>query len=80
MYLNVGLNTMIKKNHIIGIFDIENTTGSLITKKFLAYSQRRNQVVSVGNDFPRSYILYKEKDRTRLYISSLSVQALLKRL
>lgn len=80
MYVHVGLNTMIKKKYIIGIFDIENTTGSVITKKFLAYSQRRGQVVSIGTDFPRSFVVYNEKGKTKVFISPITVNSLLKRL
>lgn len=80
MYLHIGLNYMIKKKYITGIFDMENTTGSVITKKFLAFSQKRGQVVAIGNDLPRSYILYNEKGKTKLYISPITTSSLLKRL
>ena len=80
MYLHNGIIYIIKKKYLTGIFDIENTTGSVITKKFLAYSQKRGQVIAIGNDFPRSYILYHEKGKTRLYISPITCASLLKRL
>ena len=80
MYLHIGLNYVINTDYIVGIFDIEITSSSQITKKFLSYAQKRNEIVSVTAELPKSYILYRENGITQVYLTQLSVMILLKRL
>ena len=79
MYLHIGLNYMIKKSDIVGIFDIETTTGSTITKQFLMKAQKKNRVITVTDDLPRSYIVCRDGNREYVYLTSLSTSTLIKR-
>lgn len=80
MYLHLGEKTVIKTNTILGIFDLDNTTISKITRDFLSSQTKKGNVINVSYELPKSFILCKEKDETYVYISQLSSQTLLKRM
>ena len=60
MYLHLGLNVVVPEADVIGIFDLDNTTGSHITRKFLSDAERSGRVVSVSDDLPKSFVLCSE--------------------
>ena len=47
MYLHLGQDTVIKMEEIIGIFDLETSTISKITRKYLADAEKAGRVVNV---------------------------------
>ena len=49
MYLHLGQNVMIPLNEIIGIFDLDNTTWSHRTRRFLEQAEAGGQVTVVGD-------------------------------
>ncbi|MCL2509374.1 MAG: DUF370 domain-containing protein [Oscillospiraceae bacterium] len=80
MYLHLGQDKIVTHGEIIGIFDLDNTTVSKVTRDFLAKSERRGSVINVSYELPKSFILCgKEKTDVRVYISPISVQTLVKR-
>ena len=79
MFLNIGLNYLIDRKHIVGIYDIETTTGSAVTKQFLTKAQKENRVVAVAPELPRSFIVYEENGKTTVYLSQFSTATLQKR-
>ena len=83
MYLHAGNGKNIREKNIIGIFDMDNTTVSSVTRKFLTSEQKKNNVYSVSSDIPKSFILYTEEKKdgknTKICFSPLSSSALLGR-
>ena len=53
-YLHIGQNVMVPEKQIIGIFDLDNTSQSKWTRKFLADAEQEGVVLSVTEDVPRS--------------------------
>ena len=79
MYLHIGQNIVVPETDVIGIFDLDNTTGSHITRKYLSDAEKSGNVVNVSEDIPKSFVLCgKESDYT-IYLSQLTSQTLLKR-
>lgn len=76
-YLHLGANTDVLDENIIGIFDIENTSVSKITKDFLA--GKNFKVINVSFDIPKSFILTESENETVLYISQIAPATLKKR-
>jgi hypothetical protein len=76
MYLHVGNNKNIRTKDIIGIFDMDNATVSMITRKFLSDSQRRGVVESANDEIPKSFIVYEADGKTNVCFSQLSTAAL----
>ncbi len=76
MYLHVGNNRNIRINSIVGIFDMDNSTVSMITRKFLGTKQKQSLVETVSGEIPKSFVLYLENGDYRICFSPLSVAAL----
>ncbi|NLG53076.1 MAG: DUF370 domain-containing protein [Clostridiales bacterium] len=79
MYLHLGKNTVIPVKSIIGVFDLDITSQSVKTRSFLSNGEKAKQVVNVSEDLPRSFVLCRENNKTRIYISHISSQTLQKR-
>ena len=77
MYLHIGGDYLLRKDKIVGIFDIENTSIAKATREFFKKSETEKKVINVSYDLPRSFIL---EDNDTVYISPISPQTLLKRI
>lgn len=77
MYLHLGQNVMVRNQDLIGIFDLDNTTWSFRTRRFLEREEQEGRVFSVGDDLPRSFVLANRgKEETLVYLTPLSTAAL----
>ena len=65
MFLHLGENTVITTNEIIGIFDMDNTTVSKITRDYLSSMQKNKRIVDVSFDLPKSLFFAKIKKRAK---------------
>lgn len=79
MYLHVGNNKNIRERDIIGIFDMDNSTVSHITRKYLADAEKENRLISASDEIPKSFIVYKENGIIKVCISQISTSSLLGR-
>lgn len=79
MYLHLGNETVILKSSIVGIFDIETTSVSKITRWFLTNSENELKVTNVSNELPKSFVLCQQGEETRVYISQISTATLKRR-
>ena len=80
MYLHLGEKTVIKTDSIIGIFDLDNSTISRHTRNFLTQAEKNKEVVNVSYELPKSFIVCREKEGRRVYISQISCGTLYKRI
>ena len=82
MFLHLGENTVISTENLVGIFDMDNTTVSKITRDYLTKMQKENKIVNVSYEIPKSFILCRDKKTKEevLYISPISTQTLIKRI
>lgn len=55
MYLHVGQDIVVRQQDIVGVFDIENTTVSKMTREFLTKAEKSGQVQYVNLDLPKSF-------------------------
>ena len=68
---------MVPEAAVIGIFDLDNTTWSFRTRRFLERAEREGRVTAVGDDLPRSFVLAQEGNSPpTVYITALSSAAL----
>ena len=80
MYLHLGLETVVKENDVIGIFDLDSTTVSKHTRKFINKAEKEKKTINVSYELPKSFILCGEKKNLKVYISPLSSLTLYKRI
>lgn len=79
MYLHLGNNRVVRKADIIAVCDLDNTTGSRITRDYLAGAEKNGIVVNVAEDLPKSFVICAENGKTTVYLSQLSPATLLRR-
>lgn len=81
MYIHLGQETVIKQNDIIGIFDLDTSTVSRHTRKYLNTAQKKSEVINITNELPKSFIVCAEKGskKKKVYISQISSVTLFKR-
>lgn len=63
MYLHAGNKKNIRNKNIIGIFDTDNCTVSMISRKFLSEAQKRSEMESAVEEIPKSFILFEHPNR-----------------
>lgn len=79
MYIHLGKNTTVSLKSIIGVFDLDITTQSKKTRNFLSREEKLKRVINISEELPRSFIICKEDNKTRIYLSQISSQTLQKR-
>ena len=66
---------------ILGIFDLDNTTVSKITRETLRKAEQNGDAVTIPGDLPKSYIVCSaEKRKQKIYISPVTPSTLTKRI
>ncbi|MCH5201579.1 MAG: DUF370 domain-containing protein, partial [Oscillospiraceae bacterium] len=71
--------TVVKTEEIIGIFDMDTSTISKWTKKYLSNATKNGRVINVTMELPKSYVVCNEKNEIKVYISQISSTTLMKR-
>lgn len=79
MYLHLGSGALVEKKSIVGIFDLDNTSQSHLTRKFLNLADKNGQVINVAEDIPKSFVVCRDGEQIKIYLSQMSTQTLLKR-
>jgi hypothetical protein len=79
MYISIGNDFAVRESTIIGIFDLDNTSVSKRTQMFLNKAEAEGQVVPC-DDLPKSFVLTSEYGMSRVYLTSLNVSTLEKRM
>ena len=79
MYVNIGSDMALRDRSIIGIFDMDNTTISARTRKFLNRAEQEGNVVPC-DDLPKSFVLTVEYGMEHVHLTALSPQTLEKTL
>lgn len=80
MYLPIGGDMAVRTSAIVGIFDLENTTVSKHTRRFLELAEKEGQVISVCDDLPKAFVVTAEYGIPRVYLTQFSAATLEKRL
>jgi hypothetical protein len=80
MFLHVGNNKNIRIKNVIGIFDMDNTTVSAVTRKYLTGKQKEGLVESAMDEIPKSFVLYLDDGKYKICFSQLSTTSLMGRM
>ena len=81
MYLHVGGETMLRTQNIVGIFDTDSVTVSKHSRVLLNTAEREKRTVMVSmTELPRSFLLVKENDGIRVYLSPVAANTLIHRI
>ena len=73
MYLHLREST------VIGIFDLDNTTGSKITRDFLSRAEREGRALYVSGELPKAFVVTEDRGNTGVWLTQLGSQTLFRR-
>lgn len=78
-FIHLGKGTLIRDDEILGIFDLDITSQSHLTRKFLSLADKSGKVINAAEDLPKSFVICEQKGETRVYLSQMASATLLKR-
>lgn len=80
MYLHIGKGSVLPDESIIGIFDLDVTSQSHLTRAYLAAAEKAGQVINAaGEDIPKTFIAAELDGERRVYLAQPATATLLKR-
>ena len=79
MYIAVGKTKSVYSKDIIGIFDLDITSQSHITRKYLNISEKEGCVINEAEDLPKTFIVCSENNKKKIYLSQITSSTLTKR-
>lgn len=77
-YLDIGSDTIIFSDDIIGIFDLDKTTVFKSNRNYLSNMEKRGKIVNTTEKLPKSFIVLDGKE-DKVYLSQFLPSTLLKR-
>lgn len=79
MYLHLGKGTVINTEGIVGIFDLDITSQSHFTRRFLTQAEKAGRVINAAEDIPKSFVVYCDGENSAVYLSQMASATLLRR-
>ncbi len=76
MYLHLGQSATVPQKDIIGLFDLDNTTQSHLTRRFLERCEKEGRLESLTDDIPKTFVVCGKKNDSKVYFSQLSTATL----
>lgn len=76
MYVGIGGDMAVRDRSIIGIFDLDNTTTSRHTRRFLSEAEQHGVVIDVSGELPKSFVLTQELGMERIYLTQFNTAAI----
>ena len=80
MYLHIGNHYYVRKQDIVGIFDMDNATYSHRTRETLNRAEKEGRLINAAEfEIPNTIVVCRDKDGEKWYLSMVTVQTLMKR-
>ena len=79
MYLHLGKGTVVSTDSIVGIFDLDITSQSHLTRKFLSSAENEGLVINAAEDIPKTFVVCRDGEKNLVYLSQMAAATLLRR-
>ena len=79
MYLHLGKGSVVNEEEIVGIFDLDITSQSHLTRRYLSAAEKAGEVESACEDLPKSFVVCENHGKRRLILSQMASSTLLRR-
>lgn len=86
MYLHIGNGHTVRQRDVIGIFDLDTSTVSPVTRRYLSAMEKSGRAENVKEEIPKSFVLLGRKKKRngakkeyKVCIAQLSSKAILGR-
>lgn len=80
MYVAFGKEKVILSKDIVAVFDLDITSQSHLTRKFLREADKAGTIENTADDLPKSFVVCREKEKNKVYLSQMATSTLVKRL
>ncbi len=81
MYLHIGNHYYVRKQDIVGIFDMDNATYSHRTRETLSKAEKEGKVINAAEfEIPNSIVICRDGDIEKIYLSMVTPQTLQRRI
>ena len=78
-FIHLGKGTLVRDDEILGIFDLDITSQSQLTRKFLSLADKSGKVSNAAEYLRKSFVLCEQRGEIRVYLSQRASATLLKR-
>ena len=78
-YLHLGRGAVVDTADVVGIFDLDITSQSHLTRRYLTAAEKAGEVVAASEDLPKSFVVCEKGGKRRLLLSPMNTATLLKR-
>ncbi len=78
-WLHLGKGTVVPAETVVGVFDLDVTSQSHLTRQFLRRAEQEGQVVNAAEDIPKTFVVCRDGGKTRVYLSQMASSTLLRR-
>ena len=78
-YLHLGKGFVADTADIVGIFDLDITSQSHLTRKYLAAAEKAGEVVAASEDLPKSFGVCERGGKRSLVLSQMAAATLRRR-
>ncbi len=75
-YINIGGATVLAKEDVLGVFDLDTASTKTDTKRYLAGLEQAKRLVNVASDLPKTFVVVSAGIREKVYMTSLSSASL----
>lgn len=80
MFVHLGAGVSVKSRDIVAIFDLETSTLSKNTRRFVARAEKEMIVTDVCEGMPKSFVVWESNGERRVYVSKISSRTLMRRM
>ena len=81
MYVHLGGGVTVPSREVAAVFDLDNATTSIHTRRFLERAQEEGMLLPIGEDLPKSLVVCCPRGSwQRVYLSPMSPATLQGRL
>ena len=75
-YINIGGTSVIPKDDVLGVFDLDTASTKTDTKRYLASMEQVKRLEIVGNDIPKSFVVTSQGRKSKVFMTTLSSSSL----
>jgi len=80
MYLFLGQDTVVSTRDVVGVFDLDKSSTSALTKRFLSAAQKQGRIIDVSpGELPASFVVCEREGESLVYLTQISPGTLEKR-
>lgn len=80
MYVDIGGNLSVRSGAVVGVFDLDNTSWSKWTRKFLRQAEQDGTLIEATDGLPKSFVVTMEYGVSRVYLTQYNAAVLERRL